>query len=171
MFGRDDWPRTFHRTARLVLVASIGAFVGASITDGSLSDHGNALPLKSLSTWLLHTGKESVVRKRILEKMDLPNRDMPVRERGFRYPTERITHVCSVSTMPGYEGLLFLAQVDESDGSAVVWRTGLDGILVSTVLFSENRVDVAPNEQYASGFMAEKSIFLLKMRLPARTTE
>jgi hypothetical protein len=58
----------------------------------------------------------------------------------------------------------FFAQVDESDGSATVWRTGPDGVLVSTVRFADGRVERIPNEQFNSGFAAERLIFLTKMR-------
>jgi len=90
---------------------------------------------------------------------------MPVRERGLRDQGERITHVCSVSTAPGYQDLVFFAQVDESDGSATIWRTGPDGALVSTVRFADGKVERLPNEQFISEFTAEKLIFLTKMRM------
>ena len=141
------------------------ALLLASDSNASVPPTGEAKPLKSLSEWLLRTGKPTVMRSRILEAVNLPAIDMPLRERGFRHQGERITHVCSVITTPGYQDLLFFAQVDESDGSATIWRTGWDGALVSTVRFAEGKVERVPNEHFISGFTAEKLIFLTKMRI------
>ena len=44
------------------------------------------------------------MRARILAAMDLPAKDMPVSERGFRHEGERLTHVCSVSSVPRSAG-------------------------------------------------------------------
>ena len=146
-----------------VLIATL-----ATIVSGSISLPGQSQPLKPLADWLQRTGKESVVRARILEAMDLPAKDMPVRERGFRHEGERLTHVCSVSSVPRYADLLFFAQVNESNGDATVWRTSFDGVLVSTVRFTGGVVERVPNEQFKSGFDTEKLIFTTRMRLDQR---
>ena len=88
-----------------------------------------------------------------------------MRERGFRHEGERLTHVCSVSSVPGYADLLFFAQVDESNGDATVWRTSFDGVLASTVRFTGGVVERVPNEGFKSDFEAEKYVFLTKMRM------
>ncbi len=124
------------------------------------------LPLSDVFEWIQRTGKPSLIRARILKAMDLPSaRDMPVRERGFRHEGERITHVCSISAAPEPSSLMFFAQVDESNGSAVVWRTALDGKIVGTAQFDGDKVKRVPNEQLKAGFETEKLFFLTRMRL------
>jgi len=137
----------------------------ATLAAASISHPGEAQPLKPLAEWLRQGGKESVIRARILAAMDLFARDMPVRERGFRHEGEKITHVCSISSLPGFTDLMFFAQLDESNGNASVWRTGIDGILVSTVRFSGGVVQRVPNEEFKRGFDFEKMIFTTKMRM------
>jgi hypothetical protein len=150
---------TFNLTA-LALAMLLAPVAIASIPKGEM-----AMPLKPLSDWLRQTGKPSIARSRILEAMNLPAGDMPLRERGFKHEGERITHVCAISAVPGYEGLIFLAQVDESNGDATIWRTGLDGVLVSTVRFTKGIAERVPNERFRSGFDGEKFIFLTRMRI------
>ena len=146
-----------------VLIASL-----ATIVSGSVSQPGQKQPLKPLVDWLKRTGKESVVRAPILNALDLPAKDMPVRERGFRHEGERLTHVCSVSSVPGYADLLFFAQVDESNGDATVWRTNIEGVLASTIRFTGGVVERVPNEAFKSDFDEEKVIFTTRMRLDQR---
>ncbi len=146
-----------------VLIATL-----ATIVSGSVSQPAQRQPLKALADWLQRTGKESVVRAPILEAMDLPAKDMPVRERGFRHEGERLTHVCSVSSVPRYADLLIFAQVDESTGDATVWRTSFEGVLTSTIRFTGGVVERVPNETLKSGFDAEKLIFTTRMRLDQR---
>jgi hypothetical protein len=97
--------------------------------------------------------------------VDPPAKDLPVRERGFRHEGERLTHVCSVSSVPRYADLLFCAQVDESNGGATVWRTSFEGVLASTVRVTGGVVELVPNEGFKSGFDTEKLIFTTRMRL------
>ena len=61
-----------------------------------LSDPKNnaTVALKALSEWVLQTGAQSAIRSHIVEVMELPAMDMPVRERGFRITGETMTHVC-----------------------------------------------------------------------------
>jgi hypothetical protein len=161
--GRAKWPRMKATQIAVVLIATL-----VTIVSGSVSQPGQIEPLKPLADWLRRTGKESVVRGPILKAMDLPANDMPVRERGFRHEGGRLTHVCSVSLVPGYADFLLFAQVDESNGDATVWRTSFEGVLVSTVRFADGVVERVPNEECKSGFDAEKVIFTTKMRQDQR---
>ena len=108
------------------------------------------------------------MRARILEALDLPAKDMPVRKRGFRHAGERLTHVCSVSSVPRYADLLCFAQLDESNGDATVWRPSFDGVLVCTVRFTGGVVERVPNEGFKSGFDTEQLIVTTRMRLDQR---
>jgi hypothetical protein len=146
-------------------VLAVLALWSVPVSIASVPQAAPSRPLRLLSDWLLRTGKPSVMRGHILEAMNLPPHDMPVRERGFRHQGERITHVSSVSSVSGYQDLIFFAQVDEGDGSATVWRTRPDGVLVSTVRFADGKVERVPNEQFNSGFAEEKLIFLIRMRM------
>jgi hypothetical protein len=139
----------------------------ATASSGSVPNtDATTLPLKGVFEWIQHTGRPSVIRARILKPMDLPSaRDMPVRERGFRHEGERITHVCSTSAVPELKSLMFFAQVDESNGRAVVWRTTLDGRIVGTVAFDGVTVERVPNERFRTGFETEKLFFVTRMRL------
>ena len=160
--------QAMRRYLRLALFHILALAIGVSVVPVSsfaTAYHRKTSPLKPLRQWLLRTGKVTVVRGRILEPMNLPAVDMPVRERGFRHKGERLTHVCSVSTMFGYQDVLFFAQVDESDGSATIWRTGQDGTLVSTVRFSRGGVERIPNKRFNSDFVAEKLFFTTQMRV------
>ena len=100
--------------------------------------------------------------------MDPRAKDLPVRERGFRHEGERLTHVCSVSSVPGYADLLFFAQVDESNGDATVWRTSPEGVLASTIRLTGGVVERVPNEGFKSEFDTEKLIDTTRMRLDQR---
>ena len=128
--------------------------------------------LRALSEWVLQTGAQSAIRSHIVEVMHLPAIDMPVRERGFRVTGETMTHVCSVSTAPGYTGLLFFALVNENDGSATVWRTTTSGELINTVRFFAGVAVLIPNEEARSIFDAERAYFLKKLQqLPRNFTD
>jgi len=72
-------------SALVVLGALAIALLFAPLSSASIPRSEKAAPLKPLSDWLRQTGKSSVIRSRILEAMNLPARDMPVRERGFRH--------------------------------------------------------------------------------------
>ena len=118
--GATSWLRAF--VVLLLVAPSLAASIPKTIQPPAL---------KALSEWVLRTGAQSVVRSHIVEVMDLPAMDMPVRERGFRVTGETMTHVCSVSTAPGYADLLFFALVNEDDGSATIWRTTTSGELIA----------------------------------------
>ena len=60
--GRAKWPRMKATQIAAVLIATL-----ATIVSGSISLPGQRQPLKALADWLQRTGKESVVRARILE--------------------------------------------------------------------------------------------------------
>jgi len=60
-----------------LLIVSL-LLVGTS--SGSVPYADEARPLKSLSEWLLRTGRATVVRARVLEAMNLPAIDMPILE-------------------------------------------------------------------------------------------
>jgi hypothetical protein len=143
----------------VVLASMVCATVGVA----AISRPGEAQSLAPLAKWVRKGAKQSVIRGRILVAMNLPLQDMPVRERGFRYEGERLTHVCSLSSLPAYADLMLFAQVDESNGDGTVWRTGFDGILVSTVRFYEGVVQRVSNEEFKAVFDFEKMIFTTRM--------
>ena len=101
--------------------------------------------------------------------MNLPVFDMPGREKGFWHKGERLAHVCSVSEAPAHHELILFAQVDQSNGNAIVWKTDLEGKLESTVQFIDGAVARVPNEQFRPAFEAEKFIFLTRMRMQQET--
>src|ERR1700681_2706803 len=76
---------------RLAFVAI--ALLLASDSSASIPPTGEATPLKSLSEWVLRTGKPTVVRSRILEAVNLPATDMPV-PRASLSPSRRTDHAC-----------------------------------------------------------------------------
>ena len=140
------------------LAAIAIALLLTPVARASVPRAGEATPLKPLAEWLLRTGKPSVVRSRILEAMNLPALDMPVRERGFRHEGERITHVCSICTASGYSDLIFFAQVDESNGSATVWRTGPEGCSSALSDFRAASPSVSPTSSSPRALLKRSSL-------------
>ena len=139
----------------LVLITSSGAALPTTASKSSLD----------LATWVNETGKPSVIRGPVVEALGLPPADLPVRERGFRGPAEQFTHVCSVSSEPRFEDVMFLALVDESDGSATVWRTTRVGQLTAAVRFVDGKATRIPNQETQTMFVSEKEYFLRQMRV------
>jgi hypothetical protein len=157
----QDWPTTF----KYVFTSVAICLVLASTCAGSVPLIKRVAALEELREWLQHTGKSSVLRAHIVDALNLPAHDMRVLERGFRHEGDRITHVCSVSAVAGLEDLLFFAQVEESTGNALIWRTNLTGGLVGTARFSNGVTERVSNDQYAALFNTEKTLFLTRMRM------
>ena len=143
----------------------IGAISGAvTPASASVSSEPRARGLKPLAEWVLNTGTSTVIRGPVLRPMNLPDADMPVKQRGFRKTGEVLTHVCAVGVSPADADLIFLSVIDERDGTAVVWRTSSDGELVSTVLFAAGVAARVPDVQFRDEFAREKMYFLEKLR-------
>src|ERR1051326_1473159 len=140
----------------LVLITSSGAALPTTAFKSSLD---------LLASWVNETGKPSVIRGPVVEALGLPPADLLVRERGFRGPAEQFTHVCSVSSEPRFEDVIFLALVDENDGSATVWRTTRVGQLTAAVSFVDGKATRTSNEATQTMFVSEKEYFLRQMRV------
>jgi hypothetical protein len=95
--------------------------------------------------------------------MGLENVDLPVRERGFRREGDAITHVCAVPISPALGDVLFLAATDESDGSAVVWRSSLNATILNTVGFSGGAAKQVPDARFDRIFGTEIMFFAAQM--------
>ena len=102
------------------------------------------------------------MRAHIAEQFGLPASDIPVFERGFRVKGEQLTHVCSIGRLPSLDHLLFLASVNESNGNAIVWRTGRNGNLLATVEFRDGIAHSVPNSKFETKFSKEVDYFLAK---------
>ena len=88
--------------------------------------------------------------------MGFEDRDLAVRERGFRIQGERLTHVCSVPVELIDSDAVFIALVDEANGDAVVWRASRSGKLVATARFASGQAARINNADAATLFVAEK---------------
>lgn len=102
----------------------------------SLPASGHSAPEQELAQvveWVLRTGVQTVVRANITRKAGLGESDVAVRERGFHVQGRQYTDVLAVATeLPD---IVIIARVDESDGSAIAWRTSRSGKLQATVSF------------------------------------
>jgi len=130
------------------LVAAAGRFA-----------HANANP-SHLLEWIGQTGRPTIIRANIARAFGLGDHDIPVKERGFNVSGEQLTHVCAVGSGAGYEGLVFLASVDESDGHAKVWQMSQNGALLATATFSGVVAKPVPNSHFMSEFAAELDYFI-----------
>ena len=140
-------------------VIAWGTFGFSQVAAASRSPHANVNPPQLLE-WVGKTGRPTVVRANIARAFGLADHDIPVKERGFHVSGEQFTHVCSVGSGAGYEGLLFLASVDESDGRAKVWRMSQNGRLLATVTFDGVVAEAVLNSRFASEFAAELDYFV-----------
>lgn len=120
--------------------------------------------LSQVGEWVDRSGKITVMRGNIAEKLGFQNNDLRVHERGFRIAGEQLTHVCSTTDFPGFEEIIFFALVDETTGDAVIWRTTRNGDLVRTARFEDGLAKTVPNETEQTAFAAEKEYFLKKVR-------
>lgn len=102
----------------------------------SLPPSGHSAPeqeLERVVEWVLRTGVQTVVRANITRAAGLGASDVPVRERGFQVQGRQYTDILAVATeLPD---VVIIARVDESDGSAIAWRTSRSGKLQATVSF------------------------------------
>jgi hypothetical protein len=120
--------------------------------------------LSQVGEWVEQSGKSTVLRGNIAEKLGFWNIDLPVHERGFRITGEQLTHVCSTPDLPEFRDNVFLAQVDENTGDAVIWRAKRNGDLLMTAQFTGGLAKTVPNETEQTAFAAEREYFLKKMR-------
>jgi hypothetical protein len=120
--------------------------------------------LSQVGEWIDRSGKITVIRANIAEKLGLQNVDLRVHERGFRIRGEQFTHVCSTADLPGFQEIMFLALVDEATGDAVIWRATRTGDLVRTARFEDGLAKTVPNETEQTAFAVEKEYFLKRFR-------
>jgi len=143
----------------LVWIAKVGASIEANHNKTGLSAE-----ISLVAQWVIRTGKPTVVRANIAEGLGVANSDIPVRERGFRAEGERLTHVCAVGNGSAFENLVFFSNVNETDGSAMVWQTSNSGAVLSTVVFDGKVVENVPNAQFSAEFRPELKYFQRKAR-------
>lgn len=148
-------------TLAVIAWGTLGSF--SQVAAASRSAGADANP-SLLLEWIDQTGRPTVIRANIARAFGLADQDIPVKERGFNVSEEQFTHVCSIGFGAGYEGLVFLASVDESNGSATVWRTDKNGVLLATVTFDDGAVENVPNWRFAAQFGSELDHFLKRAR-------
>ena len=170
-FCPDDLltPRLFAPLSLLwtVLIWTIFLLANLMITAAARSVPSTAYQasLAPLAEWVRQTGKPTVMRAPILRALGLPrSSDLSVLERGFRDPGEQLTHVCSVSSEPGLENVVFVALVDENDGNATVWRAERTGQLTTSVRFVDGQAKQISNAETEVLFTSEKAYLLKQMR-------
>jgi len=143
----------------LVWIAKVGASLEAT-----RNYPPSSAGISSILQWIKRTGKPTVMRANVAEGFGLPNSDIPVLERGFRAEGERLTHVCAVGIGSAFENLVFFSNVNETDGSAMVWQTSNSGAVLSTVVFDGKVVENVPNAQFSAEFRSELKYFQRKAR-------
>ena len=136
----------------------------------SLPPSGDSAPQPQLAQvvdWVLTTGVQTVVRANITRAAGLGKSDVAVRERAFRVQGRQYTDVAAVATE--LRDLVILARVNESDGSAIVWRTSSSGKLVGTVSFipPAEPTLIEPSPVHNAQFEALKHYFRLMMTIKA----
>ncbi|MEO7165924.1 MAG: hypothetical protein ABI016_02695 [Chthoniobacterales bacterium] len=127
--------------------------------------------LAPVAEWVKQTGRSTVMRGPVLQALGFPAIDARVVERGFRRNKEQFTHVCSLSLEPGFEGTVFLAVVDENDGSALVWRANRLGELITSAHFIAGQAVQASNAESQVLFASEKRYHAQEMRLRSFRTK
>lgn len=156
----------------LQLICLWSAFVLTLVCVGNAMVMESALPrsltvfegsLSTLAEWINKTGQTTVIRGLVAHSLGFPAVDLPVRQRGFRGEQEKLTHVCSVSQRG--QNAVFLALVDEDSGDATIWRTTVQGILVSAASFSDGEVQPIAIAAAESPFVTEKDYILKQMRI------
>ena len=115
--------------------------------------------------WVLKTGATTVVRANITRAAGLGDSDVAVRERGFYVRGRQHTDVFAVAT--DRSDVVIIARVDESDGSAIAWRTSKSGKLEATVLFvpPAEPIRVWPSAEQKADFELAKRYFAGMMRI------
>ncbi len=120
--------------------------------------------LAAAVNWILETGVTTVIRHNIVDALGLGDEDIRVKERGFRPHGARFTEVMAVTVGTSLrKQIVFIAKVDEADGSCVVWQTSANGHLVATVTL-EPRVGSLSEGNGNAGFAVTKAKFLLRWR-------
>ena len=145
-------------------------FLGASlcalsgICDADASRLPQAEKLARVVSWLMESGKPVVIRKHIANAFGLGGVDISVRERGFKPPGQDLTEVCAVAS--NAPDILFLARVNEADGSAIVWKTSPSGKLDATVSFDPvEGAKLVSNSGHEAAFIAAKNYFIGKAKM------
>jgi hypothetical protein len=116
--------------------------------------------LEGVREWVLSTGTSTVIRRNVVEALGLGAADLPVKQRAIRALGARFTEVVSIPTQGGAvsSNIILFGRVDESDGTCIVWRSGLDGQLVTTVTL---RPDDASSEDFNNSDFTEVKLFFL----------
>jgi hypothetical protein len=119
--------------------------------------------LAHVFSWVSKTGVSTVVRAHVASACGLGQKDISVREKGFREKGERFTHVFAVVIEPSMSGNVFFAQIDEADGSGVTWYCSPWGQLISTILLHGGMTAISTdNRNLEFELAAEKRYFLRK---------
>ncbi|MBA3353221.1 MAG: hypothetical protein H0U23_12525 [Blastocatellia bacterium] len=163
--SQEEDPRPATLAQLFVVVAMIlgvltlaAIFVGSSLASfPSTVFHTSLL---DIGNWVDRSGRPTVIRGRVAEKLGFTSVDLRVRELGFRKPSEELTHVCSTTDLLGFEDTIFLALVNESTGDALVWRASRNGDLISTARFENGVATSISNNSAQTAFVAEKEYFL-----------
>ncbi len=119
--------------------------------------------LSTVAEWINKTGQTTVIRGPVAHSLGFPAIDLPVRQREFRGEQEKLTHVCSVSQRG--DNAVFLALVDENTGDATLWRTTVQGTLVSGARFSAGDAQPIAIEGAESAFATEKEYIVKQMHI------
>ena len=125
-----------------------------------------------LFKWIADTGKPTVIRANVSKVLGFGERDVSVRERGFRRLGERFTHVLAVITEPNQSHDVVIARIDESDGSGITWYCSPSGRLLLTVVLDGNgSAGLVLNGKYESELSAEKRYFTRKFLEASRSID
>jgi hypothetical protein len=122
-------------------------------------------PLLDLREWVVRTGNVTVIRGNVATEFGLGALDIPVYQRAFRPVGARLTEVMAVTAQKiGQDKAIFIARIDETDGSCVVWKTAAEGRLADTVTSEFFFSHLSPSERNFD-FSAAKTYFLERYRL------
>jgi hypothetical protein len=142
-------------------LATVGILTAAHASVDHAAESG---PLSAVVAWVKKTGARTVIRGNVAKEMKLGNEDIGVRERGFRSTSGGITHVLAVGSQPQFADVIFIARVDETTDSSIVWRTSSSGRLELTVNVDPVLgVKLVSNAATRDAFVAEKQYFFGRM--------
>ena len=105
------------------------------------------------------------MRSNVVKAFGLGDADLPVLQRAFRPQGARFTEVLAVGIKGfGAERPVFVARVDEEDGSCVVWQTSINGDLQATFTLESGTSSVSKSNE-ATDFAVAKRYFLDRYKI------
>lgn len=115
----------------------------------------------TLVRWVSNTGTDTVIRAAVANVFNLGADDIAVRERGYRPQGDKMTHVLAVTTRLK-KPLVFIAIVNEADGSGIVWEVNEEGPQSTAVIDPLRGPRLSSNAISKSALKAEEDYFFAK---------